>query len=357
MKRLVQFIFAAVVIINCSGDHRLTAPEQAISLKDRSSRDLIGATLQLDVRASVQLKNSSGWIYYESDQVPVSLTNERGRYIVHPTHVQALIGSMHEVPSLVGSLPAAWHSESSGIGVRGASIASSTDPEVVADDYAQANYVPANYSDIYIDQATWNILYGGTLSQDISGNGSVIATVRLDPISTINPSGKLHLLLNGVQVATVNPQYAPTGQGYYTQQQNSNTYSYYSGQPTSTATVGYKRPLLTLLDERKHYAPQFGLGVPQYVATVGRYIGLAVLPKAANAQTCHECAPYVGGPGVPDPCAAEARRVVGGIIGLLWRAHKGDIGGVVIATGTTVNFLHDYGRCAASHPEYRRLLT
>ena len=276
--------------------------------------------------------------------------------MVHPTHVQALIRSIHEVPSVVGLLPAVWHTESSSIEVRDGSLASSNDPEVVADQYAQANYVPDNYSDTYINQSTWNILYGDTLSQDISGDSSVIATVRLDAISTTNPSGKLHLLLNGVEVATVNPQYAPANQGYYTSKQNSNTYSYYSGQQTSSSTTGYQRPLLTLLD-RKHDAPQFGLGIPYYVANVGRYIGLRVLPKSADAQTCHECAPYVGGPGTPDPCASEGRRVVLGIIGLLWSAHTSNSGGIVVATLTTVNALHDYGRCAGSHPEYRRQLT
>ncbi len=356
MKRLVQFIFAAFAIVSCAGDRRLTAPEQATSLKYRSSQDLLAATLPLDVRASVQLKNSSGWIYYESDRIPVSLTNENGRYMVHETAMQALIGSMHKVPSLAASLPTIWHSESSGSEVRGASITSSTDPEAVADQYAQANYVPDNYSDTYINQATWNILYGGTLSQDISGDGSVIATVRLDAISTTNPSGRLHLLLNGVEVATVNPQYAPANQGYYTQKQNSSTYSYYSGQQTSSSTTGYQRPPLTLLEPR-HDAPPFGLGIPHYAANVGRYIGLAVLPKSADAQTCHECQPYVGGPGIPDPCWSESRRVVFGIIGLLWSAHQGNWGGVVIGTASTVNALHDYGRCAVAHPEYRRYLT
>ena len=81
------------------------------------------------------------------------------------------------------------------------SIASSGDPEVVADQYADANYVTDNYSDVYVEQADWEMLYGGTISQDISGDGSVIATVQLDPISTANPSAKLHLLLNGVEVA------------------------------------------------------------------------------------------------------------------------------------------------------------
>ena len=240
------------------------------------------------------------------------------------------------------------------IPTRTASVTSTNDPEAVADQFAEANYAtnPDGSSDIYVDQATWEMLYGTSFSEDISGDGSVVATVLVDPISSVNPSGSIHLLLNGVEVARINPRYTPTNGGWYSQDQESSAYSYYTAQQTTSGSVYYEHPPELETGRDPNRLQQLRLSLPRYAVQLGVYLGEAVLPKSAHAQTCHECAPYGGGPGGPNPCQFEQRGILLGIIGMLYNAHKANVVSFLFGATGTVNFLHAYGRCAARNPQY-----
>ncbi len=333
--KLFLLCILGIASVGCSGDRALS-PQGPFEMS-----------------ASVKLKGPSGWSHFATGSIPITVTKGPKRSTVAATYLSRLQNALRPIPRPTGSLSPTNQFELTTPAAGRVSNMSSSDPEAVADQFAQDNYVADDYSDTYIDQTAWASLYGGTITQDISGDGTVIATVRLDPISTTNPSGSVHLLLNGVLVATVNPRYSATSGGYSTYDEIGKTYSYYSGQQTSGDSVHYgpQNPAYTLFDRAG--TAQFATLLPSYFAKIAGYVGSAVLPATANAQTCHECAPYVPD-GRTDPCAAEARRVAISIIGLFGSAYRGNSWGIVMSTVSTVNSLHDYGRCAGGNSSYKQ---
>jgi hypothetical protein len=350
----LKLLALSLLLPSCVADRKITSPDQAPASPNQSSKSTSGALLHLTMTASARFKEAEGWSFFESKRVPLTLSKKDGRYLVDRSDMHGLIGSMKRVEK-ASATPLSFTQRRESPSMRLVTATTSSDPETVADQFAEANYMePDGSSDIYVDQATWEMLSGTTLSQDISDDGSVIATVVLDPISSFNPAGRIRLYLNGVEVASINPQYAATEGGWYTRDQASSAYSYYSGQQTASGNMHYEGPGIEPTRFDRVSPPQFHLRLPSYALRLGGYLGYVLLPKAANAQTCHECAPYPGGgAGKPNPCAFEQRGVFIGIITMLWHAHRVNYGGFILSTAGTVNFLHAYGRCAGRNPGYR----
>lgn len=122
----------------------------------------------------------------------------------------ALLASFHEVVTKGTSWPGPQiippiHSFSS-------FAAYSSDPQQTLFDWTQANQLPAEDEELGIEDSAWPELVG-SYSEDIAGDGSVIATITIDPISTSNPNGLIRLYLNGTLIASYNPQYNASGYG------------------------------------------------------------------------------------------------------------------------------------------------
>lgn len=110
---------------------------------------------------------------------------------------------------------------------------STENPEERLETWAQANY-PGDPSseDTWLSSSAWNQLTGSTYSEDLAGDGSAIATITIDPISTANPEGRIRLRLNGREIVVGNPRHEPHNGGWLRTSSYMSSSSYSTGGTT-----------------------------------------------------------------------------------------------------------------------------
>lgn len=318
MRRQILLVVCGAVLSACNTD-RLVKPEALAP--NNASRSSDASRIQGKIFASLQLLEAGVMQEYQSDSIRFEAVKQRG-IIRIPADRRARMGaSMKKVaPSRDRGLNAALPHD---IGAGFHLVAASNDPEQDLFNFAEANPVPDQGEDVYLENAPWSTLIGSSYSEDISGTGT-IAEVVIGEISTANPNGTINLYVNGVLVATVNPQYTADGAGWLEETSNAQTFSYYGGSTSSgSRTIESGDPKLA---EPVSTFPKFH----QNLAPFGKLLLTAVLPAQAHA---------LGG------CGYYMRGAIIGLAGMAFHARFGNVGGYLLAWVAVVNNVHGYARC------------
>lgn len=135
------------------------------------------------------------------------------------------------------------------------------------------------------------------------------------------------LYLNGVLVATVNPQYQPASGGWNDQQNGEATYAYYTGAQTSSGTR-INEGCNCMSHQWKNPEPGLTeLYRPQYAALLNVF-----LPKAAYAQQRENCYVFLRGALI-------------GLAGMYFAGRRGYVEGFITSWIAVVNSTHAFARC------------
>jgi hypothetical protein len=305
---------SALLVTACTGE-RATSPESARVLPVFSG----------NMSASITFTRPDGTKqFYHSSKVPYRTAIENGKVVIPAATVGKLGKSMVQIP-LIGTLPLSPFFATNDMATA-FHFASSVDPETDLDNFSVANPVSQQSEDVFLAAPDWAMMTSDSYTEQISDDGTT-AYISLDPISETNPYGQARLYLNGVLVATVNPQYESAYDGMHDYQNGGATYSYYTGAQTTTGTRttegGQWEPTLWSPDQSE----LLRFHQPQFAALLN-----AFLPKMAYAQQRENCYYYMRG-------------VLIGLAGMYFAGRRGYVEGFITSWIGVVNSIHQFARC------------
>jgi len=158
------------------------------------------------VSANFSFETATGHREYRSPIIPFSAVITNSTVQIPAEIMRALATSTIEVPRIGQNQAESFFAAAHSIPESGFA-STATDPEADLKAFAAANPVPSQSDDLYLTDSAWASLTGASYAEDI-GNGT-IAQVVIDPISSTNPNGWIHLYLVSRQIVIVNPQYQP----------------------------------------------------------------------------------------------------------------------------------------------------
>lgn len=303
----------------CSSERAVMPKGPEPEVERRPAVSPIGYAL---LTASLTLPAEGASRKYQSDSVRFQIVKQKGKILI-PSEVRSrLVASMHGSP-LPGSVGRNAQLKTSHSDTYFQLASASTDPEQDLFAFAEANPAPDEPEDVFLEQKPWEMLTGDYYAEDISGSGT-IAEVFIDPVSTTNPHGSVHLYLNGRLVATVNPQYVPESNGWFEETSNAATYAYSGGSTSSGSRTIDKEQLVEPVSLRLPGV------LKDNMAPVGKYLLNSLLPAQAQAQR---------------GCGYYMRGTLIGLAGMAWNARTGNIGGYFLSWAAVVNNMHRYARC------------
>lgn len=316
------FAFLAL-ITSCKTDRIVVPP----ALKAPIARGSVSVSpgLRGFVSANLSLETQEGWKDLRSPVIPfIALTTNDAAQI--PLDVmQRLAHSMIEFPRIGQIKPEQFFTAAHSM--VGSEFASTmTDPQADLSAFAAANPVAQQADDLYLTDSAWVMLASASYAEDI-GNGT-IAQVVLEPISSTNPNGRVHLYLAGREIVTVNPQYQPNNPGKYKYNSNEATYSYQTGAQTSSGSLSTPKdqtPTSWTPNDRE-LERQLYRDHPRLARLLDSF-----LPPVAYAQV--------------QPCNTFLRGALIGLIGMAAAGYTENVLGFIASWVGTVNQVHGYARC------------
>lgn len=313
-----------MMLISCKAD-RIVVPSAVKAPHARASLTSPPG-LKGFISADFTFETARGRKHYRSQKLPFNAVASGGGVQIPAEAIDALAASTTEIPAVGQIAPESFFASAHSIaGVNLASVVAG--PEATLYAFAAANPVASQPNDLYLADSDYRMLTGASYSEDI-GNGT-IAQIVIDPITSRNPNGLIHLYLGGRQVVTVNPQYQPYSPGEYKYNTNQALYSYQTGAQISSGYLStpMQQTPTSWDPAQRELERQVYRNTPRLARLIDTF-----LPATAYAQT-------------PQPCNTFIRGALIGLAGMLWAGVTENPIGFIISFVGVVNQTHGYARC------------
>ena len=308
-------IIAVFALVGCSTDRTFDPTHQAGEL--RSERQSKENRLKGTVSASASVFTQGMERRFVSARIPFESVFDGNTYPLPVATRVRSFESMIQVDAASSQLLENGHE---------VQFASFTDPETLLDLWVDSNYQgPPTYEDTWLATPPWMQLTGATYSEDISGNGSAIATITIEPISSLNPEGRIRMTLNGNEIIVGNPRHESNNGGWLRTSSNLQAKSYSTGAVIMTGTSRLQMQEPTLF-----YKQRVPDEVSGSVLAAGSILLNSLLPPVAQAQ---------------GNCNTFLRGALIGVAAMYYNGRRANVQGFFISWISVVNNMHAFARC------------